>query len=821
MLSVGAPIVLAKEYDDVLETNPAHNEIDILSDIGVILGTSPTEFSPDEDVTREQMALLLFRLMLNKNDGGPVNTSPFADLYDETYHGAISWANASGYILGTSDSTFEPKEGITLQDAMTMLVRALGQSSVSMNAGYPWTYIDAAIKLGLDRNLEHIAYSETLTRAETAVILYNALTAEYLVPKTLSNGVTVYETSTIIEKVFGYEMEEAMLVATNDYSLTGTTVIKDNYVTLHYYDGTRALRSMTVDFDSLGLSGSANDYIGQSFKVIYSVEDSRLVRVLSSVEMSARESFQSANVNAAKGYVTIGGTNYTIVESFSDALATNNNEILVFAYENDRTLTQITTLDALDSRLGLYQLDLIFYGDANTASIAILRNFQVGILNINAKGQINLADSLTAAELSGGYTNKSGALNGDYVLYYFNSQTRELVIQDTLDVLSGIVTRITGTSARVSGETFTLGNTRAGILASDIAQQLTLGSRAQIAVYNGAILAVAGETALSVNSEYLVAMSAPLPVYNNGEFRYVITANIQGVNRNIYVTTPNVEMGQVYRYTVNGDLYSLIAPEYAEDNTIVSGMNSFVQNAFGVHEIALIIDSANQTTIAKDGRTYFTLNAGEAAVKTSADGSGVMKFVTDADTVMVFVHDGEVQYRIGSYASGFTVEDGSRVVAVFDNEVGSVETLRYLYVSDGSMGDYEVSTQSVRLLALSGIVYENNTTYVEYSVFNYATGTVETRLSRTGDLEIGRVYALGTDGTITNVENEMESGVLNGYTDSTVTIGDETYMVNASTRVLTLSSAWKVETKTLGDAYGKTVDFVTDGNVVTLILIHN
>ena len=156
LLITCVPAVFAREYQDVTESNPAKDEIDILSDIGVIVGTSENEFSPEANVTREQMALLLFRLMLNKADGGRVNTSPFKDLYDATYNGAISWANASGYILGTSSTTFEPTAGITLQDAMTMLVRALGQSSDSMNKGYPWTYIDAAIKLGLDRGLENL-----------------------------------------------------------------------------------------------------------------------------------------------------------------------------------------------------------------------------------------------------------------------------------------------------------------------------------------------------------------------------------------------------------------------------------------------------------------------------------------------------------------------------------------------------------------------------------------------------------------------------------------------------------------------------------------
>ncbi|MBQ4606583.1 MAG: S-layer homology domain-containing protein, partial [Clostridia bacterium] len=143
LIAGSGTMVFAKDFSDVDDLSYAKTEIDMLSDIGVIKGTSDTEFSPDELVTREQMAAFLFRLMLNKEDAGRVNTTQFKDLYEPYYNGAISWANASGYILGTSKTTFEPTGGITLQDGMAMLVRALGQEKDNMNAGYPWSYINA------------------------------------------------------------------------------------------------------------------------------------------------------------------------------------------------------------------------------------------------------------------------------------------------------------------------------------------------------------------------------------------------------------------------------------------------------------------------------------------------------------------------------------------------------------------------------------------------------------------------------------------------------------------------------------------------------
>ena len=201
MLAGSAVTAGAKTYDDVRDDSRGAAEISMLSDIGVIKGTSEDEFSPDEQVSREQMASLLFRLMLGRDDAGRENTTRFEDLYEPYYNGAISWAAASGFIRGTSEKTFDPRGGITKQDAMTMLVRALGQENTSMNAGYPWSYINQAVRLGLDRNLEDVRYTDTLTRAECAVILANALTADMLVVRNAQNGAAVTEGTTIIEDV--------------------------------------------------------------------------------------------------------------------------------------------------------------------------------------------------------------------------------------------------------------------------------------------------------------------------------------------------------------------------------------------------------------------------------------------------------------------------------------------------------------------------------------------------------------------------------------------------------------------------------------------
>ena len=164
------------DIDDKNET--LSDAVSLLSGLGVAKGTSETTFGTMEHVTRQQMAAFVYRLMKQgKSVEGGSNTTPFTDLEDSTYFSYVSWANGMGIIKGTSQTTFNPKGGITLQDAYTMVIRALGHEDE--NYVYPFTYIDKAEELGLDNGLDAVVnYTTKLTRGDVAVILYNTFFAE-------------------------------------------------------------------------------------------------------------------------------------------------------------------------------------------------------------------------------------------------------------------------------------------------------------------------------------------------------------------------------------------------------------------------------------------------------------------------------------------------------------------------------------------------------------------------------------------------------------------------------------------------------------------
>ncbi|MBQ9940389.1 MAG: S-layer homology domain-containing protein [Clostridia bacterium] len=161
-------------FDDVTVENDCYEAVNTLVSLEVIKGKTETEFAPDDSVTREQMAALMSRLYTTvASEGGP-NVTPFNDLDDPYYNYVISWCYDAGVINGTSPTTFEPKGNIILQDAVTMAARLLGYNDLS----YPLGYITKGRLIGLLDGLEGVAYDKELTRGETAILLFNALTAD-------------------------------------------------------------------------------------------------------------------------------------------------------------------------------------------------------------------------------------------------------------------------------------------------------------------------------------------------------------------------------------------------------------------------------------------------------------------------------------------------------------------------------------------------------------------------------------------------------------------------------------------------------------------
>ena len=94
---------------------------------GIISGITDTEFAPDKDISREQMALIIYRFarMQGYNMSGVSDISGFADTDDVSDWAidAIKWANKLELINGTSETTLSPKATSTRAQVAKVLMR--------------------------------------------------------------------------------------------------------------------------------------------------------------------------------------------------------------------------------------------------------------------------------------------------------------------------------------------------------------------------------------------------------------------------------------------------------------------------------------------------------------------------------------------------------------------------------------------------------------------------------------------------------------------------------------------------------------------------
>ena len=123
---VDAPVV-ETPFTDLDDVSPTFRDnIARIFGLEITLGTSQTTFSPNETVTRQQMATFLARLYkaLTGVDA-PVVETPFTDLDDvsPTFRDNIARMFGLEITLGTSQTTFSPNETVTRQQMATFLAR--------------------------------------------------------------------------------------------------------------------------------------------------------------------------------------------------------------------------------------------------------------------------------------------------------------------------------------------------------------------------------------------------------------------------------------------------------------------------------------------------------------------------------------------------------------------------------------------------------------------------------------------------------------------------------------------------------------------------
>ncbi|MDI9476533.1 MAG: S-layer homology domain-containing protein [Bacillota bacterium] len=108
-------------FDDVID-HWAQEYVAIAAAKGIIQGYDEKTFGPDENLTREQMAVIIARAA-KWQAGGATTIFSDADQISEWAKEAVGAAVANKAIEGYEDNTFRPKNNITRAEAVTVILR--------------------------------------------------------------------------------------------------------------------------------------------------------------------------------------------------------------------------------------------------------------------------------------------------------------------------------------------------------------------------------------------------------------------------------------------------------------------------------------------------------------------------------------------------------------------------------------------------------------------------------------------------------------------------------------------------------------------------
>lgn len=114
----------AKSFVDVDESAWYYNSVKYVSDNGLMSGVSETEFAPDMDITRAMFVTVLYRAAGAPDMSNEIWGYPFEDVDAEGWYGAaVYWARNNDIIQGYSDEKFAPNEPVTREQMAAMLYR--------------------------------------------------------------------------------------------------------------------------------------------------------------------------------------------------------------------------------------------------------------------------------------------------------------------------------------------------------------------------------------------------------------------------------------------------------------------------------------------------------------------------------------------------------------------------------------------------------------------------------------------------------------------------------------------------------------------------
>ena len=177
----------AADYDDYSDKDQVSPEyaqaVEVLTGMDIFWG-SENSFYPKSNVTRAQVATLLYRVMTGDVSGSQVGIYADYGMFDDVletnwFAGYVNYSANNEYVVGVGDNNYNPNGNVTGYEWITMLLRAIGYDQNNEISGSDWKITAAGLaqEAGILDGFNETTLNSALTREEVAHLLFNAIQA--------------------------------------------------------------------------------------------------------------------------------------------------------------------------------------------------------------------------------------------------------------------------------------------------------------------------------------------------------------------------------------------------------------------------------------------------------------------------------------------------------------------------------------------------------------------------------------------------------------------------------------------------------------------
>lgn len=342
-------------FTDVKSTEKYATAVTVLNKLSIINGYEESDgtftFKPANNVTRAEFAALLLR-MLGMDQTATPTVAPFPDVPTTLWAaGTITMAKNMNIITGYEDGTFRPDNNVSYEEALTMIIRAIGYENYSA-PGSVWysRYVSSAQRLGITKNAVG-SVGTPATRACIAQFIYDTLEVN-------ARENDEIQEETIMETYLGLLKEEGVIASNGVTSLSSPDVtLRDNEI-LIADKKTGATETFRVD--------NVNEYKNQlGATVSYYYKEDKATGYKDIIMFSVKAATKSETIKA-------------------DQLAKNTCDNLTIAYYKNDTTTNT-------SKFSLAADNVVIYNDKLYGSTASASKFQTSMLP--TIGEITVLDT--------------------------------------------------------------------------------------------------------------------------------------------------------------------------------------------------------------------------------------------------------------------------------------------------------------------------------------------------------------------------------------------------------------------------------------------